>query len=644
MRSTGGKAAQLPPATRSPPVPRTQAPLPATQSQVKPRPSAPASDKVSTGPRTQAPLPATQSQVKPRKRQTGHSLNHRFSSRQRQGLHRSPDASATTGHSITGKAATPSAPASDKVSTGPPDASATTGHSITGKAATPQLPPATRSPPVPRTQAPLPATQSQVKPRPPQLPPATRSPPVPRTQAPLPATQSQVKPRPLSSRQRQGLHRSPDASATTGHSITGKAATPSAPASDKATGPLPATQSQVKPRQLKDASATTGHSITGKAAQLPPATRSPPSLPATHPRPPQLPPATRSPPVPRTQAPLPLLHRAPHSRRSHPHQVTGTSPHQRPPQDALPSVITRMFGTVGVPPMVASFKPEADSLSALPRISETSGLSRLVVSLTPEDELPSAAPHVSETIGVSHLVVSLKPEDGLPSVPSRVTVICYDSAVDIRVKPEDGLPSEILRASEASDASIRTFFFSGPRLTAPTPPPSLRGLFGAGERAIYGWHGIDDFRLSERLASVALPAPRGKGWSLFTLDQRQRDPCPPRACQGVPYCKVTHPQVAVLDLPTPTRATSVTHALGLPTPAAPVASHTLSIVLPSTSRNDARTDLTVGSALTPPRACQLSFRFCILSPLTASFAHTVDYTLVDPLTSPSLLKGLAFLP
>jgi len=110
---------------------------------------------------------------------------------------------------------------------------------------------------------------------------------------------------------------------------------------------------------------------------------------------------------------------------------------------------------------------------------------------------------------------------------------------------------------------------------------SLRGLFGAGERAIYGWHGIDDFRLSERPASVALPAPRGKGWSLFTLDQRQRDPCPPRACQGVPYCKVTHPQVAVLDLPTPTRATSVTHALGLPTPAAPVASHTLSIVLPS---------------------------------------------------------------
>lgn len=201
-------------------------------------------------------------------------------------------------------------------------------------------------------------------------------------------------------------------------------------------------------------------------------------LPATQsqvkPRPPQLPPATRSPPVPRTQAPLPLLHRAPHSRRSHPHQVTGTSPHQRPPQDALPSVITRMFGTVGVPPMVASFKPEADSLSALPRISETSGLSRLVVSLTPEDELPSAAPHVSETIGVSHLVVSLKPEDGLPSVPSRVTVICYDSAVDIRVKPEDGLPSEILRASEASDASIRTFFFfSGPRLTAPYPSPVL---------------------------------------------------------------------------------------------------------------------------------------------------------------------------
>lgn len=265
-----------------------------------------------------------------------------------------------------------------------------------------------------------------------------------------------------------------------------------------------------------------------------------------------------------------------------------------------------MFGTVGVPPMVASFKPEADSLSALPRISETSGLSRLVVSLTPDDELPSAAPHVSETIGVSHLVVSLKPEDGLPSVPSRVTVICYDSAVDIRVKPEDGLPSEILRASEASDASIRTFFFRA-EAYRPLPHPrtrpripstptldirfffvyvcfffsSLRGLFGAGERAIYGWHGIDDFRLSERLASVALPAPRGKGWSLFTLDQRQRDPCPPRACQGVPYCKVTHPQVAVLDLPTPTRATSVTHALGLPTPAAPVASHTLSIVLPS---------------------------------------------------------------
>ncbi|XP_069973544.1 uncharacterized protein [Penaeus vannamei] len=246
-------------------------------------------------------------------------------------------------------------------------------------------------------------------------------------------------------------------SATTGHSITGKAATPSAPASDKvSTGP-------------PDASATTGHSITGKAA-----TPSAPASDKVSTGPPEL-------------APLPLLHRAPHSRRSHPHQVTGTSPHQRPPQDALPSVITRMFGTVGVPPMVASFKPEADSLSTLPRISETSGLSRLVVSLTPEDELPSAAPHVSETIGVSHLVVSLKPEDGLPSVPSRVTVICYDSAVDIRVKPEDGLPSEILRASE----------------------------------------------------------------------------------------------VAVLDLPTPTRATSVTHALGLPTPAAPVASHTLSIVLPS---------------------------------------------------------------
>lgn len=55
---------------------------------------------------------------------------------------------------------------------------------------------------------------------------------------------------------------------------------------------------------------------------------------------------------------------------------------------------------------------------------------------------------------------------------------------------------------------------------------------------------------------------------------------PPRANQGEPDWKVTHLQVAELDLPTP-RATSVTHALGPPTSAALVVLHTLSIALPS---------------------------------------------------------------
>ncbi|XP_069988589.1 nascent polypeptide-associated complex subunit alpha, muscle-specific form-like [Penaeus vannamei] len=304
-----------------------------------------------------------------------------------------PDASATTGHSITGKAATPLAPASDKVTTGPPDASATTGHSITGKAATP----------------PAPANDK-----------VTTGP--------------------------------PDASATTGHSITGKAATPPAPASDKVTTGPP------------DASATTGHSITGKAA-TPPApasdkvTTGPPDASATT--------ATPSGSTQPKVTPTPSYKNLTPSTAASERTSLGNHSHVwdcwRPTYGCIVQGRGRLL------------------------IRTPVHISRLVVSLTPEDELPSAPPHVSETIGVSRSVVSLKPEDGLPSVPSRVTVICYDSAVDIRVKPEDGLPSEILRASE----------------------------------------------------------------------------------------------VAVLDLPTPTRATSVTHALGLPTPAAPVASHTLSIVLPS---------------------------------------------------------------
>lgn len=59
---------------------------------------------------------------------------------------------------------------------------------------------------------------------------------------------------------------------------------------------------------------------------------------------------------------------------------------------------------------------------------------------------------------------------------------------------------------------------------------SLHGLPGAGERAIYGWCSIDDFRRSTR--------------------------------------------------PPPTRPTSAIHALGPPTPAALAVSHTLWTVLP----------------------------------------------------------------
>ncbi|ROT75325.1 hypothetical protein C7M84_006136 [Penaeus vannamei] len=240
-----------------------------------------------------------------------------------------------------------------------------------------------------------------------------------------------------------------------------KAATPSAPASDKvSTGPrtqapLPATQSQVKPR--------------------------PPS-----------PPATRST-GPRTQAPLPLNHSSASDKVSTgPPDASATtatpSGSTQPKVTPTPSYrnhpITAASGRTSLgnhsnvwdcwrPTYGCIVQARGRLLIRTPAHIRDKWSLPLVVSLTPDDELPSAAPHVSETIGVSHLVVSLKPEDGLPSVPSRVTVICYDSAVDIRVKPEDGLPSEILRASEASDASIRTFFFRA-EAYRPLPHPRTR--------------------------------------------------------------------------------------------------------------------------------------------------------------------------
>lgn len=71
------------------------------------------------------------------------------------------------------------------------------------------------------------------------------------------------------------------------------------------------------------------------------------------------------------------------------------------------------------------------------------------------------------------------------------------------------------------------------------------------------------------LVLVTLPAPRGNGHC---------DPCYLKRATGVPDCGVTRLPVAELDLPTPTR-TSVTHALGPSTPAAPVVLHTMSFVL-----------------------------------------------------------------
>ncbi|XP_069988590.1 uncharacterized protein [Penaeus vannamei] len=364
-----------------------------------------------------------------------------------------PDASATTGHSITGKAATPPAPASDKVTTGPPDASATTGHSITGKAAAPPAPASdkvTTGPPDASATTGHSITGKAATPLAPASDKVTTGPPdASATTGHSITGKAATPPAPANDKVTTGP---PDASATTGHSITGKAATPPAPASDKVTTGPP------------DASATTGHSITGKAA-TPPApasdkvTTGPPDASATT--------ATPSGSTQPKVTPTPSYKNLTPSTAASERTSLGNHSHVwdcwRPTYGCIVQGRGRLL------------------------IRTPVHISRLVVSLTPEDELPSAPPHVSETIGVSRSVVSLKPEDGLPSVPSRVTVICYDSAVDIRVKPEDGLPSEILRASE----------------------------------------------------------------------------------------------VAVLDLPTPTSATSVTHALGLPTPAAPVASHTLSIVLPS---------------------------------------------------------------